>query len=244
MFLPASPDCARLDSFRHLALGTSAIRRKRRRAIPRESSPAAKCAAAKPSNPEPWIQCPTCDWPPSTINGIFPPSCARTCSAFVGEIAVGQIGAGRGQRKTAFADHRLNERMSRPADADRPAARRHNGGNYFRARQNQRQRAGPEGFGQFSGQFRPVCARSVRAISLPATWTMMGLCAGPAFDLENFGDGFFIQRVGGEAINRFRRQRHDFAGAQQFRRAADGFLKKLRRVRGKDFGLHRQMLTG
>ena len=47
----------------------------------------------------------------------------------------------------------------------------------------------------------------------------------PAFDLENFCDGLFIQRVGGEAIDRFRRQRDHFAGAQQFRRAADGLGK-------------------
>ena len=65
-----------------------------------------------------------------------------------------------------------------------------------------------------------------------------GIVRRPAFDLENFGDGLFVQRVGGQAINRFRRQRHDFAGAQQFRRAADGFLKKLRRVRGQNFSGH------
>ena len=60
----------------------------------------------------------------------------------------------------------------------------------------------------------------------------------PAFDLENFGDGLFVQRVGGQAINRFRRQRDDFAGAQQFRRALHGGVKKRRRVRGQDFSGH------
>ena len=44
----------------------------------------------------------------------------------------------------------------------------------------------------------------------------------PAFDLENFGDGLFIQRVGGKAVNRFRRQRDHFARAQRFRRAFHG----------------------
>jgi uncharacterized membrane-anchored protein len=42
----------------------------------------------------------------------------------------------------------------------------------------------------------------------------------------------------GEAIDRFRRQRHDFAGAQQFGGAADGFLEKLRRVGGENLGCH------
>ena len=137
----------------------------------------------------------------------------------------GQIRARRGQRKTAFADHRLNERMARPADADRLAARRDDVGNFFRARQNQRQRSGPESFRKF---FRAAPANSFTqrfAISMPATWTMMGLCRRPAFDLENFGDGLFVQRIGGEPINRFRRQRDDFAGAQQFRRARTAFEK-------------------
>ena len=65
-----------------------------------------------------------------------------------------------------------------------------------------------------------------------------GIVRRTALDLENFCDGLFVQRVGGEAINRFRRQRDDFARAQQFRRAEDGFLKKLRRVRGQSFGGH------
>ena len=53
----------------------------------------------------------------------------------------------------------------------------------------------------------------------------------PSFDLENFCDGLCIQRVCGEAINRFRRQRDDFARAKQFRGAADGGAEKFRRVR-------------
>ena len=61
-----------------------------------------------------------------------------------GRNLVGQIRARRGERKTAFADHGLNERMARPADADGFAARRHNVWNFSRARQNQGQRAGPE----------------------------------------------------------------------------------------------------
>ena len=43
---------------------------------------------------------------------------------------VGQIRAGRGERKTAFANHRLDERMAGPAHADCCAARRHDVGNF------------------------------------------------------------------------------------------------------------------
>ena len=51
-------------------------------------------------------------------------------------------------------------------------------------------------------------------------------------------DGPSVQRVGREAVNRFRRQRGHFAGAQQFRRAFHGSGKQLRRVSGKDFRFH------
>ena len=60
----------------------------------------------------------------------------------------------------------------------------------------------------------------------------------PAFDLENFGDGLFVQCVGGQAIDRLRRQRHDFARAQQFRRLFYSGIKKRRRVCGQNFSGH------
>ena len=42
---------------------------------------------------------PTCDWPPSTISGILPPSCLRTCSAFVGEIRLDKFALGAASGK-------------------------------------------------------------------------------------------------------------------------------------------------
>jgi hypothetical protein len=59
-----------------------------------------------------------------------------------------------------------------------------------------------------------------------ATWTMIGLFAGRPLIWKILATAFFVQRIGGQAINRFRRQRHDFAGAQQFRRAFHGGGKK------------------
>ncbi len=152
--------------------------------------------------------------------------------------AVGQIRARRGQRKTAFANHGLNERMTRPANADGFAARRHDCRECF-PRAAKPASAGrartilqvcPPAAGQFChAAFRHFIAGDVDDD---------GIVRRAALDLKNFGDGFFVQRICREAINRFRRQRDDFAGAQQFRRAPDGFLKKLRRVRGKNFGGH------
>ena len=65
-----------------------------------------------------------------------------------------------------------------------------------------------------------------------------GVVLRPAFDLENFCGGFFIQRIGSQAINSFRRQRDNFAGTKQFRRVQNGFFKKLRRMSWKNFGGH------
>ena len=55
-----------------------------------------------------------------------------------------------------------------------------------------------------------------------------GIVRRPAFDPENFCDRLSIQRIGGQAINRFRRQRNHFAGTQQVRRAGYGGLEKAR----------------
>ena len=88
---------------------------------------------------------------------------------------------------------------------------------------------GQNAFENFSASIRPFRHAGLRHF-IAGDVDDDGIVRRPAFDLENFGDGIFIQRVGGQAIDRFRRQRHDFARAQQFRRAADGFLKKLRRV--------------
>ncbi len=58
-----------------------------------------------------------------------------------------------------------------------------------------------------------------------------GIVRGPAFDLKNFGDGFFIQRIGRKAINRLGRQRHHFTRTQQVGRAFYSGLKKCRGMR-------------
>src|ERR1700733_11522084 len=42
---------------------------------------------------------PTCDWPPSTIKGIFPSKFLRTCSAFVGEMEPDKFALGAASGK-------------------------------------------------------------------------------------------------------------------------------------------------
>jgi len=82
-------------------------------------------------------------------------------------------------------------------------------------------RAGPERPRQLVCQRRPV-RHAAPGHSISATWTMIGIVGWTTFDLENFGDGVCVQRVGGEAVDRFRGQRDDFPGAEQIRRALDG----------------------
>jgi len=43
---------------------------------------------------------PTCDCPPSTMSEIFPPSCVRTCSEFVGEIWLDRFALGAASGKS------------------------------------------------------------------------------------------------------------------------------------------------
>ncbi len=57
-----------------------------------------------------------------------------------------------------------------------------------------------------------------------------GIICRTTLDLKNFGNGFFIQRVGGETIDGFSGECHNFTGAEQFDRTTNGFLKKLRRM--------------
>jgi hypothetical protein len=174
----ASPDCAaqffRTLDFRTFRLWTF---RKLRRAIPRESFPAAKCAAAKPSNPKPWIRFQLAIGRRPRSSGIFPPSCWRTCSAIRRRNLVGQIRARRGERKTAFANHRLNERMAWPADADGFATSRDNLWNFFARGKTSVSGPGQNDFASLSASSGQFCTQPF-AISLPATWTMMGLFAG------------------------------------------------------------------
>ena len=120
---------------------------------------------------------PTCDWPPSTINEIFSPSRAPTCSAFVGEIWLDRfaLGAASGKphsRITACMNGWLGQRMPTVA----PPAVTLSG--ISSARGNTKV-SGPgqnalENFPASSGH----ALTQAFAISLLATWTMMGLCAG------------------------------------------------------------------
>ena len=127
--------------------------------------------------------------------------------------------------------------MARPAHANRRTTRRDHAGNFLCARQNERQRTGPKCPRQLFRRIRPrpdaafghFDARDVNNNRIVRR---------PAFDLENFGDGFFVERIGGQAINRLRRQRHNFTRAQQFRRAFHGGIKQRGRVRGQDFSGH------
>jgi len=122
VFFSTNPDWQRLAAFTSdFRLLTSGLLPLQRPAIRRESYPDAKLAVETPSNQARWTRCRLAPGPRSTIKQIFPPSCWRTCLALVGEMPAGQIRAGRGERKTALANHRLNKRMARPAYPDRCA---------------------------------------------------------------------------------------------------------------------------
>ena len=127
--------------------------------------------------------------------------------------------------------------MARPAHADRLAAGGDDAGNFLCARQHECQWTGPKCPRQFFRRVRPrrdaaFCHFDARDMDNNR------IIRRTAFDSENFGDGLFVQCVRGQAIDRFRRQRHDFACAQQFRRALHRGVKQRGRVRGQDFSGH------
>ena len=66
-----------------------------------------------------------------------------------------------------------------------------------------------------------------------------GIVRRTALDFVNARDGARIERIGGQAVNRFRRQRDDLARVEDFRGALDGSVEQPRRVRGENLGAHR-----
>jgi hypothetical protein len=149
----------------------------------------------------------------------------------------GQIRARGGERESAFANHRLHKRVPRPAHPDRCAARRDDAGNFLGARQHECQWPGPKCPRQYFRRARPrrcaaFCHFDARDMDNDR------IVRRPAFDLENFCNGFFVESAGRQTIDRFRRQGHNFTGAQQFRRAFHSSSKECGRVRGQDFSGH------
>ena len=65
-----------------------------------------------------------------------------------------------------------------------------------------------------------------------------GIVRGPAFDSINFGDGFGVERVCGQAVNGFRRQRDDFARAQGLGGDLHRGLEQFGGVGGENPGGH------
>ena len=180
---------------------------------------------------------PTWDWPPSTIREILSPSCANTCPALVGETRLDTfaLGAASGKphsRITAWMNGWPGQRTPTVG----PPAVTMPGISSARARTSVNG-PGQNARASFSGARRPV-GRTASGHFDARDVDNNRIVRRPALDLENFCDRLYVQRVGGQAVNRFRRQRHDFAGAQQFRRAFYRRFKQRRRVRGQNFSGH------
>ncbi len=127
--------------------------------------------------------------------------------------------------------------MAWPADADSFSTSRDNLWNLFCSRQNQRERPGPKRLSQFVREFRPILHATFRHF-IAGDVNNDGVVGRTTFDFKNSCDSLGVERICREAVNSFRRQCDDFTGTKKFRRAADGFLKKFRRMRGKNFSGH------
>src|SRR5262245_44017772 len=122
----------------------------------------------------------------------------------------------RAERTNDFGKYRMR------ADPDRNSveSRRHDFRHDSFARQNNRQRSRPKFFGQDPKQLsifvskidnflQPIAIRKMNNEWIE-TWTTLRL--------KNFRDGSRIKSGRGESVNRFGRERDDFAFAQQFNR--------------------------
>lgn len=138
---------------------------------------------------------------------------------------IGQVGAGGGDGEITRADDRLDEGMARPAEADGCAAGGDDGGDFFGTRENDGERAGPEGLREFFGEGRPV-GGAVLGHFKSGDVDDDGVVGGAAFGFVDFGDGGGVQGVGSEAVNCFRRERDQFTGAQEFSGARDGGVEQ------------------
>ena len=127
--------------------------------------------------------------------------------------------------------------MARPAYANRQAARRDDAGDCLCARQHEGQWPGPKCPRQLFRRVRPRLGAALGHFDARDVDNNR-IVRRPAFDLENFGNGFFVKSVGREAIDRFRRQCHHFTSTQQFRRSFHGGIKQRGRVRGQNFSGH------
>ena len=144
--------------------------------------------------------------------------------------ATGQVGAGRCQGKATFADHRLDDRVGRPADAHRASARGHDGRNRLRARQYQGQRPGPERVRQPLRRGRPF-GDTPSGHALANHVHDDRVMRRAALGLIDSGHRPLIQRIGRQAIDRFRRERHKGPRLQRLGRAPHRCLQFRPRLR-------------
>jgi len=166
--------------------------------------------------------------------GNFTTQTAADVEGVGGRNAIGNIGAGRGERKAAFANDGLNERMGRPADADSGAAGGDGVRDILRAGQNERERPRPESGGEGVREGGPLGGATPGHFQAGDVHDDR-VVGRAALDFEDALHGPGVEGVGGEPINRFSGQSHNAAGAQQLHGAGHGRFEQGGGMRRQNF---------
>src|SRR3974390_1510312 len=123
--------------------------------------------------------------------------------------------------------------MAGPADANRLAAGCDDLRDRLSSRQNQRKWTGPEGAPKATGQKGPAGDAPFRHRDA-ANMNDDRITGRPAFKWKWAGPPLRFQSVRRQAVDRFRWDCNDLAGAKQFRRSSPRMAKQLRRIGGQD----------
>ena len=164
---------------------------------------------------------PTRHGPPSRISGTASPNSARTCAAVVGLMWPKRLADGAAMplpnaRSRASASGWSGTRRATVSCPPVTAL-----GTRGAARQDQRQRAGPEGRGE-RPRGRPARRPpSRRAARLGRQVDDQRVLGRPALEGKDARHGGRVQRIGAQAVDGLGGQRHHLPGAQQFDRLGD-----------------------
>ena len=157
-----------------------------------------------------------------------------------GADAAEAVGAGGGERAFEAGDDALKDRVIADADGDGGEAGGDGVGDGGVFGEDERERAWPEVFDEEGdggcdvvgddGDFgESVFVGEVDDERVEG---------GAVFGGEDFGDGVWVESIGGEAVDGFGGEGDGFASGEEFDGSVDGILKKIGTIGGCDFGLH------
>lgn len=157
-----------------------------------------------------------------------------------GADAAEAVGAGGGERAFETGDDALEDWVVADADGDGGEAGGDGVGDGRVFGEDECERAWPEVFDEEGDGGGDVCGDDGDFGEPIFVWEVDDerVEGGAVFGDEDFGDGVWVEGIGGEAVDGFGGESDGFAGGEEFDGSADGLLEKIGTIGGCDFGLH------